>query len=248
MNRPPDGDRVPFFFGPPGRRLFGFYHGPAGDGSASLAVLVCSPLGREHLDSHRCLHYLAGQLAALRCAVMRFDYYGTGDSEGAGPDVTLSGLLTDTGTAMDELCRRAGTRDVMLVGLRAGATVACLLRSDGVDAELRKLVLWDAFSDSVPKSRRLSGNEAWARGYAYQESFLQALRRSEIALGELAGVAGDTLIVETQDCDVADELERLFNDRHGRAEVARFPAVPFFSKPGVVPFNVVKTIVGWATS
>jgi pimeloyl-ACP methyl ester carboxylesterase len=247
VSRPAVGDRTPFFFGPPDRRLYGFYHGPTGHDTAPLAVLMCAPLGREYLNSHRCLQYLASRLAGGRCAVMRFDYFGTGDSDGLGEDVNMDGLLADTRTALAELCRRAGTRTVMILGLRAGATVACLLPLEGIDIDLKKLVLWDAFSDTDPEKGRWDGAQTWARGYSYTKPFLRALRGKNVSVGELARSARDTLIVETRDGDTGDRLLRQLEEENARGEIARFTSVPFFSQPGSVPFVVVNAVTNWAT-
>ena len=91
--------------------------------------------------SHRAFRHLAQRLANAGFAVLRFDYYGTGDSLG-GP--RESGLVKrwqdDIATAISEVRAHSGTAHVALLGLRIGATLATLAASQRDD--LSALVLW----------------------------------------------------------------------------------------------------------
>ncbi|MUM35118.1 alpha/beta hydrolase, partial [Mycobacterium sp. CBMA361] len=72
---------MPTWFGPEQSRLFGVVHVPAGS-AARAGVVICPPLGRQHLDTYTGLKLLAQRLCANGFAVLRFDYSGTGDSMG----------------------------------------------------------------------------------------------------------------------------------------------------------------------
>ena len=84
---------LPLYFGADAE-LFGLYQ-PA-DASAGKAVLLCPPLGQEQIRCHRLYRQLAHALAAEGIAVLRFDYYGCGDSAGASDEVDWQRCLTDT--------------------------------------------------------------------------------------------------------------------------------------------------------
>ena len=134
----------PTWFGPLDASLFGVVHTPD-NGLARAGVVICPPLGKEHLDSYRGLKLLAQRLCARGFAVLRFDYAGTGDSAMEQDDpAAVSRYLESIATAVGYL-RDAGVPDVALVGLRAGALLAGVA-ADSIDG-VAALVLWDPVTD-----------------------------------------------------------------------------------------------------
>jgi len=131
----------PFFFGESGRQLYGVYHAPRTRGGRDAAVLICPPFGQEYMRTHRALRQLALHLAKRGCHVLRFDYFGTGDSAGQGEDATIEIWTQDVGTAIDELKDTSGARRVSVVGLRLGASLAAAALANRDD--IADLVLWD---------------------------------------------------------------------------------------------------------
>lgn len=134
----------PTWFGPDAAPLFGVVHIPA-DGQARGGIVICPPLGKEHVDTYRGLKLLAERLAASGFAVLRFDYLGTGDSAGRqGADTAVAGYLSSIDEAVQYL-RRSGAPTISLIGLRVGALLAATAADtlSGLD----KLVLWDPVTD-----------------------------------------------------------------------------------------------------
>lgn len=154
---------TPVLFGPPARRLFGIHHPPQRDGNT--AVLVCMPFGQESIRTHRFFRVLSDRLARAGHAVLRFDFYGSGDSGGADVDGEIEGWTRDVGLAHDELKRHAGDRRVLWLGARLGATLAA--KADARDPRATRLVLWDAVLDGTPyiESLRTAHVEALERSY-----------------------------------------------------------------------------------
>lgn len=138
----------PFHFGSPQRRLFGIWHPPAAQAIGQAAVLLCNPFGQEALRAHRMLRVLADRLARAGHAVLRFDYFGTGDSMGHDLDADLDGWLEDVRTADRELQARSGAAGTAWIGMRLGATLASAAASMPPD-HLRRLVLWDPILDGA---------------------------------------------------------------------------------------------------
>ena len=133
---------TPLFFGTPQRRLFGVYAPARARATGAKAVVLCHPWGQEYLRAHRSMRHLSNLLSAAGHHVLRFDYFGTGDSAGDMLDADLAGWERDIDTAIQELMDSAGTRRVALVGLRLGATLAARV-ANRRRREIESLVLWD---------------------------------------------------------------------------------------------------------
>ncbi|MGH9105280.1 MAG: hypothetical protein ACRDZX_05480 [Acidimicrobiales bacterium] len=139
------GERLarPIWFGPEGRPAFGWFHSPAGD-KCRGGVVICPPLGQEHIDAHYGLRLLAEQLAVAGICALRFDYDGTGDSAGDNDDpARVSSWLATVEHAVAAV-RAAGAANVCLVGLRLGATLAATAAATTGDID--QVVLWDPCS------------------------------------------------------------------------------------------------------
>lgn len=117
----------PFYFGPEGARLFGWLHSPRPEARRGLGVLVCNPFGFEEVCAHRSLRQFAIALSEAGWPSLRFDHAGCGDSEGDEfmPDVPAR-WLAGVNTAIDTLKATAGVQQVVLLGVRLGATLAAL--------------------------------------------------------------------------------------------------------------------------
>jgi pimeloyl-ACP methyl ester carboxylesterase len=135
----------PFYFGSSQQQLFGVYHAPARGGARNAGVVLCHPLGHEYLRAHRAFRNLAVALAEQGFHVLRFDYFGSGDSGGEGEDTSLDRCIADLGIAIDELKDMSGVSKVSLIGLRLGATFAALAARKRLDID--RLVLWDPVLD-----------------------------------------------------------------------------------------------------
>ncbi|MFC7446476.1 alpha/beta fold hydrolase [Rhodococcus daqingensis] len=130
----------PTWFGPQGAPLFGHVHVPEG-GRARGGVVLCPPIGMEHVDSYRGLAYLAQQLCAEGLLVLRFDYHGFGDSSGHQDAADAASRWQDSVCAAVAFVRSCGVDRVALTGLRVGALLAGVVaRQCG---PLTALALWD---------------------------------------------------------------------------------------------------------
>jgi pimeloyl-ACP methyl ester carboxylesterase len=135
----------PFYFGTSQEQLFGAYHAPEGRAARTGAVVLCHPLGHEYLRAHRAFRNLAAALAGQGFHVLRFDYFGSGDSGGDADQTTIDRCLADLSTAIQELKDISGASRVSLIGLRMGATLAALAATGRRDID--RLILWDPVPD-----------------------------------------------------------------------------------------------------
>lgn len=138
----PVADVEPVYFGRDGAPLFGCFHpaqAPVREGSA---LVICQPFGQEYIRCHRLLRVLAATLARSGLPVLRFDYYGCGDSRGDGEESTLARCEADVGEAVRFVRGRARATSVDLLGLRLGAAIA--LRHAALRrGQIGRMVLWD---------------------------------------------------------------------------------------------------------
>lgn len=142
----------PFFFGP--RKAIAFYHPPANPEGSKL-VIVCPPFFDEYQRCYRALANLGSVCASTPDGphVMRIDYSGTGEAHGTLEDIRLIDWLADIDAAIEEGIELTGAQQVIIVGVRFGATLAsqCTHRS------ISHYLFWDpidtgnAFLESVEK-------------------------------------------------------------------------------------------------
>src|SRR5690242_21844126 len=71
-----------FHFGSRERRLFGYYEPAPASARKVQAALLCHPMGNEQVFAYRSMRQLAARLVRAGFHVLRFDYFGTGDSYG----------------------------------------------------------------------------------------------------------------------------------------------------------------------
>lgn len=113
----------PRYFGPASRRLFGVYHPVAAQACAS--VLMCPPLLHEHFRSYRFFSQVASELASGGIPCFRFDYFGTGDSEGGDDRFSPAQTRQDLMLAAEELRRDSHGAPLIVMGVRGSALFAC---------------------------------------------------------------------------------------------------------------------------
>jgi pimeloyl-ACP methyl ester carboxylesterase len=153
---------TPLYFGAPWRRLYAVYQRPVAAPGRRTGSVLCYPFGSEYLRVHRSFRQLAVQLARIGFPVLRFDYYGSGDSAGDGDAWSIDGALEDIGLAVDEFRARSGCTSVALIGLRLGATLASL--AAGRIRDVNALVLWEPVIDGGAYVQSLEAQQRdWAR-------------------------------------------------------------------------------------
>jgi len=131
-------------FGDPDRALVGTLWMPD-SAMARIGFLLCRPFGCEAIRASMFYRTLATRLTLEGCAVLCFDYHGTGESPGDGKDQTLAGWQSDIASADAFLRQRSGVGRSHWFGLGLGATLICRAAIDTLATPHRPahLVLWE---------------------------------------------------------------------------------------------------------
>lgn len=179
------------FFGPHGR-LFGIFDEPAIP--SDRGVVLCYPHGADYDSAFRSFRILGTRLSRAGFHVLRFDYMGTGDSWGETEDGSIGQWTEDTVAAIRELRTSSDLRQVAVVGLRLGATVATFAAAEcgGVD----QLVAWAPVYE---------GREYLAALWARHQQWLKDEKRS----GRARLAADDDLLGYRLTPSMTDDLENL---------------------------------------
>jgi pimeloyl-ACP methyl ester carboxylesterase len=141
-----------FFFDNQGAHCYAVLHHPAAasaDQAARPGVVLCHPLLDFDLYevpwTIRMVTGYTRELARAGYFALRFDFRGSGQSDGEFEDVTLGGCVSDLQRAVEVLVEKTGVEEIVLVGVRLAATAA--MRVAARDGRVRRLVLWDPVPD-----------------------------------------------------------------------------------------------------
>lgn len=135
---------TPLFFGDSASPLFGALTEPPAGAERGHGVLLCPPIGQEHVRSHWALRQVATALGRAGFHVLRFDWFGVGDSAGDLEAATLERWTQDAKAAAQELKDATGLRKLSVVGLRMGAALAALAAPK---IKPSVMVFWDPIVD-----------------------------------------------------------------------------------------------------
>ena len=137
----------PFFFHNKKAKLFGVLHAPENE-EAKQGFVFCHPFMEEKLWTHRVFVSFARELVKKGYAVLRFDHYGHGDSEGAFKDADINGYLSDINTAIEQLKGEVPSIEhVNLLGMRFGCMTAATISEQRDD--IHQLILWEPVIDGA---------------------------------------------------------------------------------------------------
>jgi len=159
----------------------------------------------DRMESHWLFVKCSRALAQAGVASLRFDFYGSGESEGEFSEVTLQGEIADATEAVEFLRRQKGIdpERIGLLGLSLGGAIAATL---AVPSRAAALVLWSALAHPT-HLRQLAESAAVAipaanggREYcahAISPSFLETIDQVD-PLKAIASFQAPTLIIHPE--------------------------------------------------
>lgn len=202
----------PHFFGKGDDRRYGVYDEPRTDVPDAPAVLVCYPIAGEYMRAHRACRQLANLLTRRGAHVMRFDYFGTGDSPGRSEDGDLDRWEDDVRAATEELIALSRLDTVRVVGLRLGGSLA--LRAGSDDDRFQRVVMWDPivdgnrYANELEEKHRLEqlgrggsdqvGGTIGVNGFALSRHLRDQLRTMDLRQHEMDGAPPVRMVVSSQ--------------------------------------------------
>ena len=225
-------------------------------------------MGHEYVNSHRALRQLAVGLADAGLPVLRFDYYGCGDSSGEAEQGSITRWVEDVSTAASELRTRSGMSRVCVVGLRLGATLAAFAgsRQEYFDS----LVLWEPVINGRshleelaalhkdmlrfrPKPKRSKRSGAYIEMLGFSWSRLLHAQMVELDLTKIAErPAARVMIMRTAQADRESGLkERLVqNQTWVEQQTLEAPEIWLPTPDGslLVPAQALRTVVSWVST
>ena len=237
--------------------FFGCFHAEETAAPADRVAVICAPLGHEYTRAHRTMRHLADRLARAGIPALRFDYHGVGDS--AGSDLDPDRVATWIGNirlAVERARTLSGRRNVCVIGVRLGATLAALASRD---VEVDELVLWNPAVKGRPYVRELQALAATAaRATTVVEGALESAGSvmtaqtldSVRAIDLLATPprAGRVLVVGRDDVAPDATLVEHLDQAGIAADSMRLPgwsAMMAEHQFSVVPDEALAAIVGW---
>jgi uncharacterized protein len=137
------------FSNPRGRTLRGMLHLPAAAGKRPApGVVLFHGFTGNRMESHWMFVKCSRALAQAGFASLRFDFCGSGESDGEFRDVTLRGEIADGRATVAFLRKQAGIdpERVGLLGLSLGGAVAAALAPH---VQAKVVVLWSALAHTA---------------------------------------------------------------------------------------------------
>ena len=198
------------FPNPAGKTLRGMLHLPAAAlGQPAPGVVLFHGFTGDRMESHWMFVKCSRALAQAGIASWRFDFYGSGESEGEFREMTLSREIAEGRAAVAFLRGQTGVdpERVGLLGLSLGGAVAATL-APSVGAKV--VVLWSAVAHTAllrdlirQSARKIPGNPA-AMEYDAREissRFIEDALKVE-PIRHLARYKGPTLIIHPEKDEV----------------------------------------------
>lgn len=183
----------------PAQRLFGVYYEPGTEIKEGTAIVLIHPFANEYVRCYRMVHVLATELASSGYHVLRFDLSGFGDSDNNLKDVNIGTWMDDIYLAITELKEGCGINDIILGGIRFGASLAYSFASKHQVAGLfllSPIISGDEYIKSLDQEYK-----EWLSG-----SFAVEERDTNGSYENFGYVIGESLLAGMKDIDLCSSV------------------------------------------
>ena len=251
-----------------GQNVFGILHLP--DGEATHGIVYCSPFAEEQKSTYRVFVEHARLLADKGVASLRFDYRGTGDSDGYFQDYLLEDWIGDTVAAIECLKEKSDFDKVCVLGVRFGGFIGiqAAQRSESVS----DLILWQPIISGkrfhrqemrrfmirqmMTSGKATKGEEELASdaeednvidmdGYLMRKELSEEIKETDLT-GEDAAVPPRTLLLQISHNDKISKEYSTFLSNHEGVDLKTLICEPFWNRIGFVDTgSVFETTQEW---
>ncbi len=224
---------TPVTFLSQGRQLVGMWHQPDVEPSPWPAVVFFHGFTGNKVEAHRLFVECARRLCERGIACLRFDFRGSGDSEGDFVDMTVLGEVADARAALAWVRAQTGVdaKRIGVVGMSMGGLVAAYALGD--DPGVRAAVLWNPVANPQDMAERRRTPDAPSQieqlgyvdrnGWAVGLPFLSQLRELVPVERIVRGNASVLIVYGDQDQSVPNEeaftYERALREAGRSAEI-----------------------------
>lgn len=143
------------------QRLFGVLHLPV-EGTRPPLVIMAHGFTDDKTGDNRLFVKFARKAARAGIAVLRFDFAGSGDSEGEFSEVTLDSEIEDLKSAVDfayNLSEIDNSR-INLIGYSLGGAVSIALAA--IDQRIKSFIGWASVSSPKATFQRILGRKTFS--------------------------------------------------------------------------------------
>ena len=141
------------------KHLFAVVHAPK-KSKTKKGIIFVHPYAEEKQRVDRILVGLARRLCSKGWFVMRFDFFGCGDSEGNFEELSKESQLSDLQNVKKYFVEAAGAEEVCLFGVRLGANIA--IQYAGVDNNITNVILWSPLINGADYAETLIRNKIFS--------------------------------------------------------------------------------------
>ena len=216
-----------------GERLVGTLHQPDNGGDGRGVVLGHCFTCSRHTGI---LRDLAEELSGLGFAVLRFDFSGNGQSQGAFAESTYSKQIDEVKTAIEQL-RDRGAEWIGLAGHSLGAVVSVLTAADRKDAGVKAVCAFAGRISELTPRHFLSAaqiEELDRTGAVHFKSRGRALKLTEdffsdagrYELPKILAEIGLPLLVVHGDADEIIPVEEAYKAKDANPEAVELEILP----------------------
>ncbi len=143
-----------------GQRLHGVLHLPEGRDKSPMVVMAHG-FTDDKTGDNRLFVKFARKIAPAGIAVLRFDFAGSGDSEGDFAGMTPRGEIEDLKSAIDFVCgiQEIDNHSIILIGYSLGGAVSICTAAE--DQRVRMIIGWSPVSRADVTFRRILGENTF---------------------------------------------------------------------------------------